>query len=222
MHRCSATVLFISRSVPRIPSRLGSNEPTPPRTKAYLLRGANFSQPSLYALSPKDTSILVDDDIVTSRPSFERLKPWTARSRANAATLKTYLRKHEGASPEDLHRIHRSRGFLQSIQRSGTNWQAALATLQRMQAEPEGADVHAVSAAISVCAKAGRWQEAIAVLEGMEAHGLEPNAVVFTAAITACGRAKQWKQALNLFHTMEKRGLPLPTASFNAAISAAG
>jgi len=91
-----------------------------------------------------------------------------------------------------------------------------------MQAEPEGADVHAVGAAISVCAKAGRWQEAIALLEGMEAHGLEPNAVVFTAAITACGRAKQWKKALELFHTMEKRGLPLPTASFNAAISAAG
>jgi pentatricopeptide repeat protein len=222
MLRLKTTASVFSRSISIIPARLGSNYSKPPRTKAYLLKGANFSQPSLYALSAKDTSALVEDDLVTPRPSFEQLKPWTAKRRANAAALKTFLRKHEGASPEDLHRIHRSRGFLQSIQRSGANWQAALATLQRMQAEPEGADVHAVGAAISVCAKAGRWQEAIALLEGMEAHGLEPNAVVFTAAITACGRAKQWKKALELFHTMEKRGLPLPTASFNAAISAAG
>jgi pentatricopeptide repeat protein len=197
-----------------------SGSSVPPPTKRPLLKGT--TRASWYLLSSEAAAALVDGDLCTPRPSLKPPTPWGAKTRANAATLEGFLRKHASASPQDLHRIHRSRGFVASIARCGANWQAALATLQRMQAEPEGADVYATAAAISACAKAGRWQEAVALLESMESQGLEANAVVMTAAITACGRAKQWEKALSLFHTMESRGLPLPTASFNAAISAAG
>ena len=202
---------FIAPSIPRL------GPPERPRVYPNSASHKSQSKSWSYVVSANEAERLLSG-IPVDRPILS--KPHFADKKEGRAKIKRFLDKNRGASPQDLHRIHRSRGFSKSIRACGKNWQKALGILRTMGEGRIGQDVYAYTAAINVCGQAGAWGEVVGLLQDMDLRGIDRNDVVVTAAITAAGRCGKADEALQFLRVTEKTGLPLPIAAFNATLAA--
>eukprot|EP00929_Paragymnodinium_shiwhaense_P097491 TRINITY_DN59152_c0_g1_i1.p1 TRINITY_DN59152_c0_g1~~TRINITY_DN59152_c0_g1_i1.p1 ORF type:complete len:1017 (+),score=235.70 TRINITY_DN59152_c0_g1_i1:94-3144(+) len=96
-------------------------------------------------------------------------------------------------------------------------WQRALPLAAALEEAAMTADVTAVNAALSACARGNAWGGALQLLtERLGRSSTSADVVSFVAIMTACERAGEWSEALGLYSTLGSAGQPRAAAAFNA------
>ncbi|KAK9787881.1 hypothetical protein WJX73_008405 [Symbiochloris irregularis] len=103
--------------------------------------------------------------------------------------------------------------------------EAAMDTLQAMDAAGVQPDVRAFNGVLAACAAGGKWESAWAVMAAMRRSGAAPSAVSFNLLMSACERAGQPERVLEVFTRMQRdavrRGALAPTlVTYNTVLSA--
>ena len=94
---------------------------------------------------------------------------------------------------------------------------AALNELHRQQhgSQPQRSSLHAYTAAVTVCGRAGSWECALQLSERVPA----PDVVLFHATLGALARSGRSVEAEDLLRRMRRGGVPIDGVSLNTALS---
>ncbi|CAJ1355405.1 unnamed protein product [Effrenium voratum] len=103
---------------------------------------------------------------------------------------------------------------------AASQWQRAIATLQRIQTNQLQSSVISFNAAITACEKGSQWLVAAQVLQGIKEQHLLPDCISYSGMISACQKNSLWDQAIDCLQLMRSAAVPPDRIALNSAMSA--